>query len=220
MKTILGAGIIKGLVETARNFAGSYVDPARLTTVQYPEESLPPKENARNFPFLVYDDTVEKGLRCVACTICEKECPPQCIYIVPERDAKGKILKRPKVFDIDLSVCMNCQICAEVCPFDAIKMDTKFDLSRLDRFGGLLAHLPDLAKSNDYYRQIHPSEAAEVDARLTEAKAKQDAKAAAAAAKRPAGTVGMPTPPVVQGQTPQREAAPPSPALAAGKPPT
>jgi hypothetical protein len=51
-----GAGIIKGMIETARNFAGSYYDPARLTTVQYPEEKLAAKENARTiFPFLVFD---------------------------------------------------------------------------------------------------------------------------------------------------------------------
>jgi NADH-quinone oxidoreductase subunit I len=29
---------------------------------------------------LIYDtDDAEAGLRCVACKICEKECPPQCI---------------------------------------------------------------------------------------------------------------------------------------------
>ena len=33
---------------------------------------------------------------------------------------------------------MSCQICVEVCPFEAIKMDTDFELSNTDRFGGLL----------------------------------------------------------------------------------
>jgi NADH-quinone oxidoreductase subunit I len=186
-------GILKGLKETARNFVGSYHDPARLTTVQYPEERAPLPENTRNFPFLVYDGHPEQGLRCVACLICEKECPPQCIYIVAERDEKGKVLRRPKVFDIDISVCMSCQICVEVCPFDAIKMDTAFEYSRTGRFDELLLHREELAKPNDYYRQIHPTEAAEVDARLAEARAKQEAKAAAAAAaKRPAP--GAPSP--------------------------
>ena len=44
----------------------------------------------------------------------------------------------PAVFDIDVSVCMSCQICVEVCPFDAIRMDNEFELSTTDRFGGLL----------------------------------------------------------------------------------
>ncbi|MBI2949702.1 MAG: 4Fe-4S dicluster domain-containing protein [Verrucomicrobia bacterium] len=192
---MLGTGIIKGLAETAKNFIGSYVDTDRLITVQYPEERLPLKENARNFPFLVYDGgDHEKGLRCVACKICEKECPPQCIYIVLERDEKGKPQKHPKVFDIDVSVCMSCQICVEVCPFDAIKMDTEYELSNDDRFGSLLQNKRQLAKSNAYYHKIHPVEAEEVDSRLAaenarveaKAKAEAEAKAKAAAAPKPA----------------------------------
>ncbi len=86
---LLGEGILKGLAETARNFAGSFVSKERLTTVEYPEERLPLPEAARNFPFLVYDGSDwEKGLRCVACQICEKECPPKCIYIEKSKDKK------------------------------------------------------------------------------------------------------------------------------------
>jgi NADH-quinone oxidoreductase subunit I len=193
---MLGEGIVKGMAETARNFFGSYIKEERLTTVQYPEERLPQKEAARNFPFLVYDgDQAHAGLRCVACQICEKECPPQCIYIVKSKDRKpdyvGKPQFYPAIFDIDVSVCMSCQICVEVCPFEAIKMDTEFELSTGDRFGGLLLNKDRLSKSNDYYRKLHPTEAGEVDARLAaekakvEAKAKADAEAKAKAAAAP-----------------------------------
>ena len=182
----LGQGILKGLAETARNFVGSYVKEDRLVTVQYPEERLPQKEAARNFPFLVHDgEDWQKGLRCVACLICEKECPPQCIYIVKDTvrkpDATGKLQFQPKAFDIDTSVCMSCQICVEVCPFDAIKMDVAYELSTGDRFGGLLMSKQQLARSNEYYRKIHPAEAAEVDARLGAERAKAEAKLKAAA---------------------------------------
>src|SRR6186997_3643820 len=114
---MIGTGILKGMAVTARNFVGSYFDKERLTTVQYPEERVPLPENYRNFPFLIYDDNdPHAGLRCVACKICEKECPPQCIYIVQLRADKGKLQKHPRIFDIDVSVCMSCQICVEVCP--------------------------------------------------------------------------------------------------------
>ena len=181
---MLGEGIIKGMAESARNFAGSYVSKERLTTVQYPEERLPQKEAARNFPFLVYDgNDAHAGLRCVACQICEKECPPQCIFITKSKDKKpdytGKPQFFPEVFDIDTSVCMSCQICVEVCPFEAIKMDTEFELSTDNRFAGLLSHKNDLSKSNEYYQKIHPTEAAEVDARLMAEKAKAEARARA-----------------------------------------
>ncbi|MGA2788616.1 MAG: 4Fe-4S dicluster domain-containing protein [Verrucomicrobiota bacterium] len=186
---MLGEQIIKGMAVTARNFFGSYVSKDRLTTVQYPEERLTPKENTRQFPFLVYDgDDWQKGLRCVACQICEKECPPQCIYIVKSKDKKpdykGQLQLYPATFDIDISVCMSCQICVEVCPFDSIKMDTEFELSTDDRFGGLLLTKDKLARSNEHYRRIHPSEAAAVDAHLAEEKAKAEVKARAAAEAR------------------------------------
>jgi len=185
-----GQGIVKGLVETARNFVGSYVSKDRLVTVQYPEQRSPQPDAARNFPFLVYDgEDPQKGLRCVACLICEKECPPQCIYIVkgPVRkpDAAGKLQFQPKVFDIDISVCMSCQICVEVCPFDAIKMDVEYELSTADRFDALLLRKQQLAKPNNYYHQIHPAEAAEVDARLEADRAKSQAKAKSAPAPKP-----------------------------------
>jgi NADH-quinone oxidoreductase subunit I len=184
LNVMFGEGIAKGMAETARNFLGSYVSKERLVTVQYPEERLPQKQAARNFPFLVYDGPVwETGLRCVACQICEKECPPQCIYIIKDTakkpDYMGKMQFQPKVFDIDTSVCMSCQICAEVCPFDAIKMDVEFELSTADRFEGLLLHKQNLAKTNAYYHKIHPDEAAEVDGRLAAEKAKAEAKAKA-----------------------------------------
>src|SRR5216683_3778115 len=191
---MLGEGIVKGLAETARNFIGSYVEEDRLTTVQYPEERLPAKEAARNFPFLVFDGKDPHiGLRCVACQICEKECPPQCIYIVKSKDKKpdyvGKPQFYPSVFDIDVSVCMSCQICVEVCPFEAIKMDTEYELSTDNRFGGLLQNKDQLSKSNEYYHRIHPVEAAAVDANLAAAAAAAEAKkkaAAAAAVAKPA----------------------------------
>lgn len=188
---MLGEGILKGLAETARNFGGSFVSKDRLTTVEYPEERLPLPEASRNFPFLVYDGgDWQSGMRCVACQICEKECPPKCIYIEKSKDKKPDAIGKPQFypakFDIDISVCMSCQICVEVCPFEAIKMNTEYELATDDRFGGLLLDRQQLAKSNEYYHQIHPTEASEVDARLAEEKAKADAKAKAAAAPKPA----------------------------------
>jgi NADH-quinone oxidoreductase subunit I len=182
---MLGEGIAKGFVETARNFFGSYLSKDRLTTVQYPEERLPQIEATRDFPFLVYDgDDWRAGMRCVGCQICEKECPPKCIYIEKSKDKKpdavGKLQFYPAVFNIDVSVCMSCQICVEVCPFEAIKMDTAFELSTDDRFGGLLWDKQRLSKSNVHYGTVHPTDAAVSDAILAGEKAKVEAKAKAA----------------------------------------
>jgi NADH-quinone oxidoreductase subunit I len=184
---MIGLGILNGMAVTMRNFIGSYFEKDRLITVQYPEERETLPENYRNFPFLIFDtDDAEAGLRCVACKICEKECPPQCIYIVKSEDKKpdymGKQQFYPRIFDIDISVCMSCQICVEVCPFEAIKMDKVFELSRRERFDALLMRKEELAKSNIYYHNIHPLEAAEVDANLAAAAAKKKPAPAAAPA--------------------------------------
>jgi NADH-quinone oxidoreductase subunit I len=197
---MIGIGILNGMAVTLRNFVGSYFEKGRLITVQYPEERSPLPENYRNFPFLIYDtDDAEAGLRCVACKICEKECPPQCIYIIKSEDKKpdymGKPQFYPATFDIDISVCMSCQICVEVCPFEAIKMDKVFELSRRERFDALLQRKDELSKSNTYYHSIHPIEAAEVDAKLAEA------AAAAAAKKRAAAEKAAATPTPASGST-------------------
>jgi NADH-quinone oxidoreductase subunit I len=226
---MIGAGILKGMAVTLRNFAGSYVNKERLITVQYPEERTPLPENYRNFPFLPYDgDDPHAGLRCVACKICEKECPPQCIYIIKSEDKKpdymGKPQFYPAVFDIDISVCMSCQICVEVCPFEAIKMDKDFELSKRERFDALLLRKEQLSKSNEYYHRIHPIEAAAVDAKLAGAAEAAEAKkkAAAAAAAKAASSVGdavsVPGKPTASptaqepGSTSAPGAAPPAPA--------
>jgi NADH-quinone oxidoreductase subunit I len=176
-----GMGLLKGLAVTGSNMVQSFYRKDRMTTVQYPEERVEISPNFRNFPFLAYDgNDAMAGLRCTACTICEKECPPQCIYIVLDRDENGKSLKRPKIFDIDVSVCMNCGICAEVCPFDSIYMDGQYEVATGDRFESLLFHKEDLARSTEYHAKLRPLEAAEVAARR---KADEEKKLAAAAAK-------------------------------------
>ncbi len=183
-----GEGLAKGLAVTLRNAVGSFVDPARLATVQYPEAGNTVQHASRNFPILIYDgpDPVA-GMRCVACRICEKECPPQCILIEIERDAAGKPMKRPGVFDVDYSVCMSCQICVEVCPFDAIEMDSAFEFSTGDRFGGLLKRRDELLRSTEYWESINPEGARPVDEKVQAQIEKKKSETGAASAPGPSG---------------------------------
>jgi NADH-quinone oxidoreductase subunit I len=144
-----------------------------------------------NFPFLIYDDNdPHAGLRCVACKICEKECPPQCIYIVKSDDKKpdymGKPQFYPKVFDIDISVCMSCQnLRRGPVHLRRSRWTRTSELRQRERFN----HSPaegELSKPNEYYHKIHPVEAAAVDkigGRSSCGEAKK--KAAAEAARKP-----------------------------------
>jgi NADH-quinone oxidoreductase subunit I len=206
---MLGTGLLKGLAVTARNLAGSFYDRKRFVTTQYPEERTKLPEAYRNFPFLVSESAEDPmgTMRCVACQICEKECPPQCIYIEKSRDKKpdanGKMQIYPAVFDIDTAVCMSCQICVEVCPFDAIKMDQVFEIAVTDRFSGLMLDKHALAKPNSYFHEVHPAEAEEVDGRLAAARKAAEEKARAAAAAKAA-----PKPPPAPGPDAPKPAPP------------
>ena len=221
---MLGSGLLQGLSVTAKNLVGSFHDPARYTTVEYPEQKTKLPENYRNFPFLVTENATDPmgTLRCVACQICEKECPPQCIYIEKSKDKKpdaaGKLQLYPAVVDIDTSVCMSCQICVEVCPFDAIKMDQVFEVATTDRFTALLLTREQLAKPNTYYHTIHPTEAEEVDTRLAaERKAAEEKAKAAAAAAAAKAAAPKPVPAAAPaGSSPPAAAAAPAPS---SKPP-
>ncbi|MBI3324280.1 MAG: 4Fe-4S dicluster domain-containing protein [Candidatus Omnitrophica bacterium] len=192
---MIGTGVLKGMLVTLRQFVGSYplgrwalervgLSADGLFTIQYPETKQQHPERFRYFPFLVYDNTPD-NLRCVACKICEQECPPQCIYIEQARDEQGRPIKAhgrslPRTFNIDTSICMSCRICVDVCPFDAIEMDKEFELSSATRFDRpMVSRKEDLLRPNEYFQEIRPQEAAIVDARLA-AKAKKPAPPPAA----------------------------------------
>ena len=198
---MIGGGIVQGMLVTLRQFIGTYPVgrwllkraglPAGdgLVTVQYPDEKQQHAERFRYFPFLVYDGTPE-NLRCVACKICEQECPPKCIFIEPARDEQDRPMKAhdrtfPKTFDIDVSVCMSCRICVDVCPFDAIEMDNQYELSSYNREHALLFQKDQLLKSADYFRGIKPTEASTVDQRLAAKVKKAPPAAPPAAAPKP-----------------------------------
>lgn len=193
---VFGWGILKGMAVTLKNLVTSYFcrpDRGGLFTVEYPEKCLPLAEKFRNLPFLVYDGT-PANLRCTACDICARECPPKCILVVRDSDKDGKPLKRPAVFDIDFAVCMNCGICEEVCPFDAIFLDHLFEISGRRRQEDLLYHKEGLLKPAEYFHKIRPLDAAALDQRRQKAEEAKKAAAAKADAARQADGEQKPGP--------------------------
>ncbi len=56
---------------------------------------------------------------------------------------------------------MNCGLCAEYCPFDAIKMDHDYELSNFHRN---IYNKEMLSKSSKYYQSIRPANAGREDA--------------------------------------------------------
>lgn len=210
---LYGTSVLKGLMYTFKTFVNTYIEDFRrlsgkngqeeehglrsysegVVTVQYPENPMSydaTYERFRVLPMLIYDEKEdgERDIRCTSCGICAKVCPPQCIWIVQETDEKGKPKPRPVDFSIDMSVCMNCGMCTEFCPFDAIKMDHKFELNQTEkRRENYLYGMEELLQPTSYYAGLHPkANAAEEEARRIEAEAKaakEKAKKEAAAKK-------------------------------------
>jgi len=116
---------------------GLFKEVQAAVTIQYPEETGPLSSRYRARHRLTQRQN--GAPRCVACMMCESVCPAYCIYIVGEEDPDPNIEKRPKQFDIDLGLCVYCGFCVEVCPEDAIRMDTKIlDISAYSREGMVL----------------------------------------------------------------------------------
>jgi ferredoxin len=134
--------------------------------------------------------------------------------LVRDKDEKGKPITRPVEFYIDASICMNCGLCAEFCPFDAIKMNLDYELGYYVEDapdGRMVLNKSMLMKPDTFHASIHPSDwALEVSAKAAEsAKPAKGAPAAKPAAPAAAAPVAAAPKPVEQDLFALRETPPP-----------
>ena len=101
----------------------------KKTTEQYPEnrDTLKMFDRFRGQLVMTHNDRNEH--RCVACGICQMNCPNDSIRVVSEtvEDEQGKKKKVLVRYEYDLGSCLYCQLCVRSCPHDAIEFDTAFE---------------------------------------------------------------------------------------------
>jgi len=134
--------VVKGMAVTFGHFFRNLMDNSRLYVRHYPEvkPEIPPRWRGRHRLTTHEDGTV----KCVACFMCQTNCPSKCIMIEAGERLDGRTEKMPVRFDIDLLECIYCGYCVEACPMDAIRMDTGiFSVSSSDR-GSLMVGLDEL----------------------------------------------------------------------------
>jgi len=119
---ITSAHFFRNLFLHAAHSVGLLKDVPAAVTFQYPEILRPLAMRFRGRHRLTVRD--EGTPRCVGCMLCETVCPAKCITIVAGEHPDPNVEKYPVRFDIDLGVCVYCGYCVEVCPEDAIRMDT------------------------------------------------------------------------------------------------
>lgn len=114
--------VAKGMATTFRHFMRNLLDNSNLYVREYPE--VQPEITARwrgRHRLTTHEDGTVK---CVACFMCQTNCPSECIIIEAGERTDGRTEKMPVRFDIDLLECIYCGYCVEACPMDAIRMDT------------------------------------------------------------------------------------------------
>lgn len=78
---------------------------------------------------------------CTSCMLCVRQCPTWCITLESHQEPDPSVPEgsRPRLinvldeFTIDFARCMNCGICVDVCPFDALAWRSTTDYDEADR---------------------------------------------------------------------------------------
>ncbi len=139
-------GLLKSMLTTGSTFL------RRPVTRQYPETHREIPQRDRAFPLLLWDTEIDEPF-CTGCHACERACPVECMTVLmkdnPIHSSQDGPSSRRKIIDkfwIDYGRCMRCNICVEVCNFDAIAMNNTWqghELSVHDR-SDLVMDLPQL----------------------------------------------------------------------------
>ena len=140
--------LLKGMRVTGKEFFTPKV------TEQYPENraTLKPFDRYRGELILVYDEN--NNHKCIACGICQQNCPNGTIQIVSSKitteDGKTKRVLDKYLYDI--GSCTFCQLCVTTCPHKALAFDQKFEHALFTR-SKLVRQLNNRTSLNEGNRQ-------------------------------------------------------------------
>ena len=123
-----GLGIAKGLTVTIRHLL------RHPTVSQYPEQRLNVSRRIRG------NELVWSREKCTGCATCAKTCPQGAIVIVTATSQAENKYEVEK-YEVDTGYCIQCGLCVEACPYDALFMGYSYERAKYRR--------GDLVQAND-----------------------------------------------------------------------
>lgn len=97
--------MVSVILKVIRNFF------SKSFTIDYPKKQ---SNVSINFRGVIHVDQ----RKCIACKLCEINCPTKAIVVDPEK----------KYAVVDRSLCILCGLCAEVCPVNVIWFSNDYEL--------------------------------------------------------------------------------------------
>ncbi|MFC2034922.1 NuoI/complex I 23 kDa subunit family protein, partial [Chloroflexota bacterium] len=115
-----GKGLAKGLTVTIRHLFRHPI------TTQYPEQRLNTSRRIRG------NELIWNQENCTGCSTCAKTCPQGAIEIVTSTNPIENKYVVEK-YEVDTGYCIQCGLCIEACPFEALYLGYAYERSEYRR---------------------------------------------------------------------------------------